>query len=243
MQISVAILDDNKAFLEEFTAQVQKQCETLGLDVTLYPFDQSQAFYTFLNGDTRIDAAFLDILLPEENGISFAAKMQRSFPHIKLLFITAVLENAVDIFDVRPSYFLVKPVTEERLKKALLTVVQELQKEENDTVVLSGKGYLHRIKKNDIYYIESRGRQMEIHMPDSVLSVYGSISEMEKSLDDRFFRCHRSYLVNLTHVLRIDKLDYILPQNCAIPISRNRRAQAREQFFHHLALDERSNDL
>lgn len=58
-----------------------------------------------MNTGEQIDAAFVDIILPGESGISFAAKFQREFPHIKLLFITAVMANAVDIFDARPSYF------------------------------------------------------------------------------------------------------------------------------------------
>lgn len=243
MQIFIAILDDNRAFLEEFTMQVQDECEALGLEPQIYPFDQSEDFYKFLLADNRIDAAFVDIILPEESGISFAAKFQQKFPRIKLIFVTAVVENAADIFDARPSYFLVKPVTAEKLKNALISVVGELQKEENNTIAISGKGYVHRLRKSDIIYIESCGRQLEIHLPDTMLSIYGKITDMEKKLEDTLFRCHRSYLINLSYVCQIDKMDYITFSGQSIPISRKRYAQARALFFQHLTLIDRRINL
>ena len=242
MRISIAILDDNVAFLEEFAIQVQEQCRILGLDAQIYPFSQAQDLHHFLNTGEQIDAAFVDIILPGESGISFAAKFQREFPHIKLLFITAVMANAVDIFDARPSYFLVKPVTAERLRKALVTVVEELQKEENNSIVVFGKGYAHRLRNSDIIFIEIRGRQLEIHLqPNIVLSVYGKMADMEKRTEGALFRCHRSYLINLSYVDQIDKQDYILFTGQSIPISRERRGQARSLFFQYLALHERRN--
>lgn len=90
-------------------------------------------------------------------------------------------------------------------------MVEELQKEENNSIVVFGKGYAHRLRKSDIIFIESRGRQLEIHLqPNIVLSVYGKMADMEKRTEGALFRCHRSYLINLSYVDQIDKQDYIL---------------------------------
>lgn len=234
MQVSMAILDDNKAFLTEFAQQLEEQCKALNVNAEVRAFEQPHAFYNFVKERGGVDIAFVDILLPNENGVKLAAELQREFPQTKLLFITAVAENAADIFEAKPSGFLLKPVSPERLRKALSAVLRELQAEEENSILLQTKGRSYRLRKNDIFYIESNGRQLEVHLVDSVVSVYGEMKEMEALLEGKLFRCHRSYLVNLEHVRQITKLEFTLYTGERVPISRGKQAQARTLFFSRL---------
>lgn len=235
MQIDIAVLDDNQHFLVNFVEQIRQNCRAYPVDANVTGFLTAEEMLAFLREHGEVQIIFLDILLPDEDGVSLAVRLQREFPKIKIVFITAVLENVVDIFDARPSHFLVKPIDEQRLQKALAVLINELNEEMTQLVCFEGKGHVYSLRKQDIQYIESHQRQLQICLTDSTLTVYGSMDKAEQLVEGSLFRCHRSYLINPRHIKQMDKLEFQLYSGHRIPISRERRTSARETFFAYLA--------
>lgn len=71
---------------------------------------------------------------------------------------------------------------------------------QEDPLIFHTKSTKYTLRPDQIVYIESVSKKLEIHTPDETVEIYGSLTQMEEKLDDRFYRCHRSYLVNLSHV-------------------------------------------
>lgn len=71
---------------------------------------------------------------------------------------------------------------------------------EPKTVLLRDGNVTRSVPADDIYYIESSNRKIIVHMPDEVIECYGKIGELERELQDSFFRIHKGYLVNMKYV-------------------------------------------
>lgn len=71
---------------------------------------------------------------------------------------------------------------------------------ESKAVLLRDGNETRRVPADDIYYIESNNRKIIVHMRDEVIECYGKIGELERELEEDFFRIHKGYLVNMKYV-------------------------------------------
>lgn len=83
----------------------------------------------------------------------------------------------------------------------------------------------------EILYAEIIGRKIILHLTDRDIEYYERIGSLEQQLGSGFFRCHRSFLVNLRYLERIEENDLILRQNALrVPVSRNAKRKLKEQL-------------
>lgn len=177
--------------------------------------------------DLKPDLIFLDIQMPKITGFELLELLE-SPPHI--IFTTAYDEFALKAFDVNALDYLMKPINPDRLKIALkrvadvkLTTSTKLETLKTEIIPTE---YLQRIvvKTNDkiqilplkeIYYIESANDYIKIHNKDQYFLKLQTMSYCEMQLPpDLFVRIHRSYLVNISHIHKIEL--YEKDQYCAI---------------------------
>ena len=100
----------------------------------------------------------------------------------------------------------------------------------DDFIMLRTNGCHMRIPKGDIRYIESLEKKLVFYLGAQTLSLYSSITTYEELFKEHFFRCHRSYLVNTSHIqaINLPALTIQLTNGTVIPISRSQRAHAKE---------------
>lgn len=96
-------------------------------------------------------------------------------------------------------------------------------------IMLRVNGSHMRIPKQDIRYIESLEKKLVFYLSAQTLSLYSSITTYEDLLKEDFFRCHRSYLVNIRHIqaINLPALTIQLTDGVTIPISRSQRSHAK----------------
>ncbi len=178
--------------------------------------------------NNSIDIIFLDISMPKFDGLAFSRVINTLKTKPFLVFITAYSEYAIDAFEVAAFDYILKPYSETR-------ITDTLQRLENSTATKRNNGKL-TIKRNcklcvlsidDIYYCEVHEHEVYIYTRDEHYIVSSSISDFYKKLPhDNFFRCHRSYIVNLdkiTEIIPWFNNTYILKLqdlNSEIPVSR-----------------------
>lgn len=182
--------------------------------------------------DLNADLLIIDIRLKDENGINAAHFMSRACKGIFIIFITAFPEEYYeDIFSkVKPYGFLAKPVKTDRL----VTYIDEI-----DRLLEGGRGIIAirfngdsiHIRQDEIIYLESEKRQLIIHCKDKVYSSYGKLQEVEQSLETRFIRCHKSFIVNLDSVIHIKKGEFLMENGDVVPISRQYEKSVRIRYF------------
>lgn len=174
------------------------------------------------------DVLFLDINMPDANGLRLAGALRTlRFPPA-VVFVSAYSEYAVDAFEVKAVDYLLKPVDEKRLKKAIETVeksvVMQHKSQKGKQIACEKSGKKVMINASDILFCTARDDYAYVEAKEGKFFAPSSLSSIEKQLDGLgFMRVHRSYLVNLNCVkeavtaengamtLKIEGTDSVIP--------------------------------
>ena len=186
----------------------------------------------------KIDLIFLDINMPEINGLSFAKSINKN---IKIIFTTAYREYAIAGFDLQAVDYLLKPISFERFLQAVnkyldeniqieVTPITENLSYETDFIFVKSERKMVKINFEDILYIESISDYLKIVTIQKNCITRETISNIEAKLPQhKFLRIHRSFLVSVT---KIDSFtnEYVEVHQKALPISRSYKKGVLEQL-------------
>lgn len=156
-----------------------------------------------------IDVIFLDINMPNVNGIDFLTTLKNP-PHV--IFTTAYAEYAAKAFDLNAVDYLVKPITEVRFREAidkverlLGTPAAPVVPEEKDHFFLKQDSKLVKVLFADILYVEALKDFSKVFLKEKVLLASAHLKLMEDILPpSRFLRVHRSYIVALQAITAVN---------------------------------------
>jgi DNA-binding LytR/AlgR family response regulator len=182
----------------------------------------------------NIDLVFLDINMPQISGISFAKSINSN---IKVIFTTAYRDYAVEGFELKAVDYLLKPISFERLAKAIQTYFEIYGEKEQSNPILSdtsdfifvrSERKMIKIDFVDITYIESYSDYLKIHTDStsannssSTIITRETISSIEAKLPKtQFLRIHRSYIISIPAMSSFTS-EHITIKNKALPISRS----------------------
>ena len=206
-------------------------------------FDNPLDTLSFLENNTA-DVIFLDINMPDMNGISLGKIITKMYPDMKIVFITAYKDYAVDAFEIKAFDYLLKPYSESRIKnllKSLVNTKTELTSSIKNTnlkkITVNIGEILYVISLNDIDYIEASEKETLIFSNQKKYVSKIKISKWEEMLKgDNFYRCHRSFIVNLDKITEIEQwfnsswIIKIKNYVTAIPVSRNNIKELKKLF-------------
>lgn len=171
----------------------------------------------------HFDIIVLDILMQELNGLQTAEQLRSQGRGSILIFLTSSRDYVFDAYDVEAFQYLLKPVEEKRLRQILEHALDKLEPGEKDFILISRERQKQKLLLDEVWYFEGRGRQIDIHRKDGIFSYYEQMSELEKQLEDKwFFRCHKSYLVNLKYVEGYNRQEAVLDNGERIMIAKRR---------------------
>lgn len=224
----IAICEDEKHILEKLYKKVAEYVKKKQLSAEIRTYLSGE---DLLKEKTDIDVALLDLLLPGINGLDVAKQLLRKS---RVVFITSYDEYALDAFDVNAVHYLIKPVTEERLCLALDRAVSSLEQVNHKALTLVKAGKTQIIRIQEILYCEVFNHQVCIHTAQGTYEYSGTLDTLEKELDERFFRCHRSFIVNMSHVVEREKGTAIVSNGDKILISRRKQAEFMNQLLKFL---------
>lgn len=154
------------------------------------------------------DVIFLDIQLNDANGLDIAEKIKKiPIKNPLIIFVTAYDEYALKAFELNAVDYILKPFSEERIKETVSRVVHRSDFEKapqinivNDLniIAVETEGKLKILDIDDIIYIEAQGRNTLIYGKEGIYNSNYSMKELEERLENKkFFKPHRSYLINL----------------------------------------------
>lgn len=193
----------------------------------------------------KVDVIFLDINMPDLDGMSLGKIIYRLDPSIKLVFITAYKDYAVDAFDINAFDYLLKPYSEDRIIRVLNNLVKDNfnnrsslpQKESFSNLKLTvyDMDKMVVISISDILYVEVIDKETRIFTKNSMYLSKLKISQLEVILDEHnFFRTHRSYIVNVDKIVEVEPWfngTFILKvkeKDFKIPVSRNKVKEIKD---------------
>lgn len=150
---------------------------------------------------------FLDINMPETNGLELGYELKYLQPDIGIIFQSAYDEHALKAFDIGAIGYLVKPFSNEQLKNSLERVVQEKSKQNTTFMTKFGDSFL-LLKPEDIYYVKADLSEVMIRSKEGFSYLAQKISDIEKKLIPyNFFRIHRSLLINVDEIKEITTIE------------------------------------
>jgi len=221
--ISIAVCDDEKCISEKIVKMVKDFFRKKNIDISVVQYSSGEEL---LESSKGMDILFLDIGMQGMDGIETARRLRAHGYKGFLIFITVLKEMVFQSFEVQPFDYLVKPVQEEYFDKTMERLFLSMQDR-----LAPGKGHLfvqkghesNIISFQEIICCEIIDRKVYLYLASGeVIDYYDRIENLEKKLDRRFFRCHRSYLINLNHLKSYRNNTAYMADGKEIPVSRLR---------------------
>ncbi len=155
---------------------------------------------------------------------------------VPIIFLTSSREFAVDSYEVKAFNYLIKPIDEERFFTILDDFLITVKKPAKTFTAQTSLGFC-KINIENVDYLEAQNKQVIVFLSNGVtIAIRELFSKCEEifSPDKGFFKCHRSYIVNLSRIDQFSKTEIIMNNNVTIPISRNRYVAFKETYFSHM---------
>ena len=225
MNINCIVVDDEPLAIEKLTDYIER-IPYLKLQAS---FDNAIDALEYLR-DKKTELVFLDIQMDKFTGIQLL-EILRNPPKI---VITSAYENyALKGYELNVCDYLLKPIAFERFLKAVNKVSEEIRAERaskpssspavpgkptSDFIFVKADYHMHKIKFDDILYIEGMKDYLRLHLPTGRIMTLMSFLKIEKVLPpEKFMRVHKSYIISLDKIERIER-NTILIADQKIPI-------------------------
>ena len=230
--MNIAVVDDEEAIREQINNFIKKR----NPDFNISGFATGEEL---LAAEKDFDMIFLDIQMEGISGIEVARTFRQSGVDVVLIFITGIKEYVFEAFDVSAFHYLLKPIEEQKFLEVLSRAAEEVRKRKGQKerqIFIRAKNQGYTLSLNNILYIESRGRKVEIHTSDmeDVIASYITMDELERQLRDSFYRCHRGYLVNMAHIARYDSDSIFLSNGEKVYLTRKKHNEFVKAYMWYL---------
>lgn len=232
MTLKTLIIDDEPIALDKLENYVAK-VPYLELVAKCQGTSEALAYLA----ENQVDVIFTDIDMPDVDGISFVESLT---PRPMIVFITAYRDYAVDGFRLSAIDYLVKPYRAQDFQRAANKVLEvyhhrEAQKNTGhnpDSLFIKVETRYERISLSKIRYIKGYGEYLQIFIDGLArpLLTISSFAAIKQKLNGAFLQVHRSYIVNMNKVLRIEKSRVVMDADTFIPVT----ASFREEFMQYV---------
>ncbi len=231
--IRIAIVEDEKNSSDLLVNYLEKYSndKNIRFDVKTF-FTRNQILNNYNN---NFDVIFMDIELPDGNGLETIRKIREVDKNVIVVFVTNMAQYAVKGYEVRAFDFIVKPVTSYNFYIKLDNILNLFEQKKDDEIWISNKDGKMKLNISSIYYIEVIQHMCIYHTKEGNFKATGSLNNIEKTLSKyNFSLCNRCYLVNLRYVTSVKK-GFVLINNEELIISRAKQASFMKDLNDFLA--------
>lgn len=218
MEYNIAICDDSAADRAYLGALAERWAAGRGDLARLRFFNSAESFLFECPEGQEAQILLLDIEMGAMDGVTMAKRLRRQNDTVQIVFITGYGDYIAEGYEVAALHYLMKPVKADKLFSVLDRAAEKLAKDER-ALALEARDGLVRVPVYQIKYAEVQGNYVTVHAREDV-TVKMPLGDLERQLDDRFFRVGRSFVVNLTLVSRVTRGEILLRDGSAIPLPR-----------------------
>ncbi len=233
--MKIAICDDEQQFVDAICPILEQWAARNSIKLTLYCFTNGDDLIA-AHQNTCMDLIILDVIMPILSGIDTAKELRNNNQNVPIIFLTSSREFAVDSYEVKAFNYLLKPVEDVKLLHILDDFLKTIFLPQSLFTAHTDTGFC-KIVVSNVTYLEAQNKQVLVYLSDGkTIAIRELFSKCEEifSLENGFFRCHRSYIVNLNNVEQFTKAEITTSLNSVIPISRNRYSAFKEIYFKHM---------
>ncbi len=237
--IKIALCDDQEQYIDMLMKHVERYGNEVDTEFNITVYNSGRKLIDDIKTDSKMyDIVFLDVEMPEINGLKIAEAIRQMSEDIVLCFVTGHEQYAREAYQVEALGYIVKPVAYNELKKLLRRAVIMVKYEHDNRK--SGKNYIEVPVSGDkrivdvrtIKYIEKNRNQCILHFSDSELKCYESLKKMYNRLDNELFvYVHQGYIVNFDEIKEVKENVICFGRNVEVPVSRRRYKEVRDRHL------------
>lgn len=232
--VNLAVCDNEISHISQISDLLSSYRKEKIADLHWTPFQSGFALLAALDRGETFDAVLLDIYMDDMNGMEVAKRIRAMNSGMHIVFITSSAFHAVESYSVEAVDYLLKPVTEEKLHRALDRLATRMEDNaEYGFTVKDTEGRVTKVIWNQLMYLEAMGHYVLLHHANGsstkTLMPFSSLLEPLLSHGE-FVQSHRSYVVNLRYVHRIGTHELVMLNGAQIPLPKSRHQQLSDRF-------------
>lgn len=228
--LRIGICDDDSCIHVEVEKYINQYSKMNDITCVSRHFVSGKELLTFFKTDS-LDILFLDIDMPEMDGIETAYQLNTQEAEYKIIMLTSKIERFKEAFKIGAFRFVTKPIQEEEVFEVICDVRNRLLGQQKFRVFRKGQEYT--IFEKDIYYITMEKTSAIIYTKKYEFRSDESLLQWQKKLDERLFcRCHKAYIVNIGKIERIEK-EVTLISGERILVSRRNKTALEKLFMEY----------
>ncbi len=232
MPYRIAVTDNSPADRAYLTSLIQGWSSSRQIPTQITEYPSAEAFLFNYAEDKSYDILLLDIMMGKMNGMTLAKTVRETNSTVQIIFITGFPDFMAEGYEVSAIHYLMKPVSEEKLRSALDKAAANLAKAEKRLSITYDR-QTDLIPLSQITFIEAQRQYILIHTTANPEphKMKCSLTDVESRLDEYFFKCQRSFIVNLRHIKRINPDRVTLTTGEEVPISRGMAEKIGKQII------------
>lgn len=217
--LNVVILEDNKAHRDKLKDIIENHIIREKLDIKIALITQSpEETMKIIDKTGENTIFFIDIdLKTDVNGLKVGELLRNNYPNCFIVFVTTHSEMCFLTFEykIEALDFIIKDNVaqfKDRVCSCLSKAIERVTPlEDDDVLTIDGEESVVNIKFKDILFIETTpaSHKLRIHEKNRQIEFYGTLVELEKRLNEDFFRCHKGFIVNMKKIISVDKRERI----------------------------------
>ena len=247
--MNILICDD----IHDEAQKLEKAVKKAGFEAHIRYFEKGPDLLDYLqtssgaaSSGVAIDVCFLDIVMPEMDGIELARNMRAAGFNGRIVFLTTSNDYGSESYQVKAYSYLVKPVTAEDIAQLLneikngTTAENTMQTRQHAGIKVVTRNMARFVYFHEISFVEVINKNVYFRLLDGdEIVITSSLSEILPQLmaDGRFAQCHRSYVVNMDVITNIHGKEIALPCGRKVPVSRNYKEFSNLYFKHGMGSD------
>ena len=232
--IRVALCDDENIFIDNYINIINniKKSYKYSMEIHLFNSGEDLIKYIIIN-DMRFDLVFLDIIMKEINGIEAAKKIKEIDTSTEIVFLTSSKEYALDGYEIKAFNYIIKNTNQLELK--MHEAIKHCYSKVNEYILINNKSSIEKIEISKIVYIESNKRKIIVNTVDSKYETYEKLDNIYAKVESfGFVKTHRSYIVNMDFIKRIEPKEIITTRGDIVLISRGNGDMVKDKFMKYL---------
>lgn len=230
--INIAICDDEPYMSEKIKELATAFFQKKNIDTAVCTFSSGRELLTYAG---TMDILFLDIQMEGIDGMETACRLRSHNFKGFLIFITVLREMVFQSFEVQAFDYLLKPLKAEQFEKTMERLYQSMENASKRRLLVRKGNESSIVFFDEIIYCEVIDRKVYLHLKASaVVDYYEKIERLEEILDKRFYRCHRSYLINLKYLKSFRDGTAFLEGGGEVPVSRLRAREFSEVILQYM---------
>ncbi len=198
----IGICDDDKVLCSVLEEQIYGLSKEIEIKVDVEVWYSGESIQNDLEKGIELDLLFLDIELAQKDGIAVGKFIRNEMEDMQthIVYISSKENYAMQLFKVQPLDFLIKPISTENIREALIRSVK--QKRSADIYFEYQKGNsVFRVPVRNIAYFMSMDKKIRIVTKDGAEEFYGKLKNIANTLPADFLTIHQSYIINQAYVI------------------------------------------